>query len=93
MLDQDYFKKLTGGARLSRSQRELAKLEIENAALWDIVSVLVARSPEGIAEVREEDMARHRAPGMRCRVWNHKDGNGDVLLLPGVKAEAAPATS
>lgn len=87
MLDQDFFKKVSGGERLSRSQRELVRLGIENATLWEIVSVLVARSSDGIAEVREEDMAKYRAPGMRCRVWNHKDGNGNLLLLPGEKAE------
>lgn len=88
-MDNETIKRLNGGQRMSKSQRDLVALGSENMILWDMVSVLANRLG-GVVEITDDDMKKYRAPGMRSRIWEHKDRNGSVMLVPGEKAEVMP---
>lgn len=74
-----------GGARLSRSQREILALGVENNGLRSIVTILLKRlgdRPQEILGV-ELDIYSNR-PERWARLWPHKSNNGNIMVVPPV---------
>ena len=74
-----------GGARLSKSQREILALGVENNGLRSIVTILLKRlgdKPQEILGVEMEIYANK--PQRWAQLWPHKSYNGNIMVVPPV---------